>query len=107
MSSQDSNQTNEPVFIGTMSDYIESRLIDLNMALDPVESMTCDEYLEGLDFGSLIDELYWSGGCNTELMFHYMIRHANERRVQLTNVKTWSYDGPMWAVYQNAEKGLS
>ncbi len=70
--------------------------------------MTCDEFLLDVDFGNLIDEMYWSGDVvNTEAMFNRMISEATRLGIVLTDVETWLYDKPLFAVYRDTEKGLS
>lgn len=72
------------------------------------ESMTCDEYLSGLDFGSLIDELYWERENNvTDKLWEFMKEQAKRDNVILTDEEDYNYDKPLWDVYQYPEKGLS
>lgn len=74
--------------------------------------MTCNEYLEVLwqedTFHTLISELYWSGGVNTDKMFNFMLDHAAAHSITLVDAHHWDYDKPMFLCYNNSDdKALS
>ena len=56
---------------------------------------------------NLIDEMYWDGGCNTDVMFDYVLKCANSDGVQIVDKDTVDYDGELFHAYHIAEKGLS
>lgn len=77
------------------------------------ETMMCDDYLSDVlwhdnNFHTLISEMFWKDGVDTELMFNYMLDHAKERGIALVDSDIWDYDRPMYESYKcSDDKGLS
>lgn len=75
------------------------------------KSMTCAQYAEHLDgkggYSQIIDELYWSGGCDTKTLFLYTQKCAEADGIILIDVDEFEYDPYFWDLYQSSEKGLS
>jgi hypothetical protein len=75
------------------------------------EVMTCEEffesYMDGSDWHSLVDDMYWTDAYSSDRCFDRMKLMAKANHVLLKDEDTWSYESFFWNAYKNTEKGLS